>query len=112
MNEPTYTARQLVEAMPRAFVPARAQGVKAVIQYHLTGEGGGEWIITIADGQCTVVEGTATQPALTLTMAAQDFVDMVMGKLSAPEAFMTGKLKLSGDFGLATRLPDFFQVER
>ncbi len=102
------TAKELIESMPKYFKPEKAQGVKAVIQYHLTGEGGGDWVIRIEDGKCTVEEGTTENPTLVLRMDADDYVDMITGKLDGMTAFMTGKLQLEGDFTLATRLASFF----
>jgi len=104
------TAKTLVESMPDAFLPEKAAGVNAVVQYELTGEGGGEWVVTIADGACQVSEGRAESPAMTMTMDAGDFVDMTSGKLNATAAFMQGKIKLGGDFGLATRMMGFFRM--
>ena len=37
-------------------------------------------------------------------MTAGDFVDMMNGKLNGQMAFMTGKLKVAGDMGLAMKL--------
>ncbi len=108
MSEQRPTARQLVESMPKYFKPEKAEGVTAVIQYHLSGEGGGSWVIHIENGTCTVEEGTADNPHLTLRMDAEDYVDLITGKLDPMTAFMTGKLQLEGDFTLATRLQSFF----
>lgn len=102
------TVRETFEAMPSRFKPERAQGVKATIQYEISGEGGGHWYATIADGTCALAEGTAASPNLTLVMAAQDWLDMTAGKLAAQMAFMSGKLKLKGDMGLAMKLAGMF----
>ncbi len=107
-DEKRPTARQLIESMPKYFKPEKAQGVNAVIQYRLTGENGGDWIVRIQDGQCTVEEGVAENPTLTLRMDAEEYVDLILGKLDGMTAFMTGKLQLEGDFTLATRLQSFF----
>jgi putative sterol carrier protein len=104
------TVKETFEAMPGRFKPDRAQGVKAVIQYDITGDGGGSYHVTIAEGTCTLAEGTAASPNLTLTMGAQDWLDMVTGKLNAQMAFMGGKLKLKGDMGLAMRLAGMFGI--
>jgi len=37
-------------------------------------------------------------------MAASDFLDLVDGKLDGTMAFMSGKLKVKGDMGLAMKL--------
>jgi putative sterol carrier protein len=57
-----------------------------------------------------VSQGGAASPNLTLTMSAQDWLDMVSGKLSGQMAFMSGKLKLKGDMGLAMKVGSLFQV--
>ncbi|HAM55405.1 MAG TPA: sterol carrier protein, partial [Candidatus Rokubacteria bacterium] len=54
--------------------------------------------------------GPGTNPNLTLTMSSQDWLDMVGGKLSGQMAFMSGKLKLKGDMGLAMKVGSLFQV--
>ena len=37
-------------------------------------------------------------------MTAADFVEMMNGNLNAQMAFMSGKLKVAGDMGLALKL--------
>lgn len=103
------TARQVMERTPAAFMPETAQGVNAVVQYHLTGDGGGDWVLKIADGTCTVAEGRADSPTLTLTMDANEYVALVLGRLDAMGAFASGKVKLKGDMMLAMKLQGYFR---
>ena len=105
-----YTMKQLVENHPKAFRPELAEGVDAVIQYVLTGEEGGDYIITIKDGVCTTAEGLAENPNMTLTAEAQDFKDVLLGKANGMQYFMMGKLKLAGDLNLAMKLTSFFKM--
>lgn len=102
------TVKETFDLMPSRFKPDKAQGLNAVIQYEITGEG--SWYATIKDGTCTVTAGTAPSPTLTLTMSGQDWLDMLAGKLSGQMAFMSGKLKLKGDMGLAMKLGSLFSV--
>lgn len=104
------TVKETFDAMPGRFRPDKAAGVNATIQYEITGDQGGNWHAVIKDGQCAVNAGVATSPTLTLTMSAQDWLDMVGGKLSGQMAFMSGKLKLKGDMGLAMKIGSMFQV--
>jgi len=103
------TARDIIEAMPSAFVPERAKGLKATYQFELTGEGGGDWILEIADQQCQVKEGVAAEADATISLAAADYVALVKGELDAMGAFMRGKLKVKGNMGLALRVVNLFQ---
>ena len=104
------TARQWVERLPQYFQPDRARGAKAVIQFHLTGEGGGNWYAVIENGTCTVTEGVSGAPHGTITMSAGDYVDLASGKLGGIRAFMTGRVKTSGDITLLRKMQAWFPV--
>jgi putative sterol carrier protein len=105
-----YTVEQLIRNHEKAFKPEAAEGVDAVIQYHLTGEQGGDWIITIRDGKCTVAPGNAETPKMTLTADAGDLRDVLLGKANGMQYFMQGKLRLAGDLNLAMKLTSFFKM--
>jgi putative sterol carrier protein len=94
----------------KAFRPEKAAGVEAVIQYKLSGEEAGDYIITIADGKCTAEEGIADNPKMTLTADGQLFRDVLLGKIDGMQAFMQGKIKLAGDLNLAMKLTSFFKM--
>jgi putative sterol carrier protein len=104
------TVSETFEAMPGRFKPDRAAGTNAVIQYDISGEGGGTWHAVIKDGTCAVAAGPGTNPSLTLQMSAQDWLDMTAGKANGQMLFMSGKLKLKGDLGLAMNLGSMFSV--
>ena len=104
------TVKDTFDGMASRFRADKAAGVNAAIQYDITGDQGGTWHAVIKDGTCTVSPGPAANPNLTLTMSSQDWLDMVAGKLSGQMAFMSGKLKLKGDMGLAMKVGGLFQV--
>ncbi len=81
-----------------------------MVQYDITGEGGGTWHAVIKDGTCAVNRGPAASPNLTLTVGAQDWLDMTSGKQNPQMLFMSGKLKLKGDMGLAMKLGSMFAM--
>lgn len=83
---------------------SKIQGLNAVILFNLTGEGGGKWTLKFENGKVEMSEGETASPNMTLSMSAQDFVDMSNGTLNPMAAFMQGKLKISGDMSLAMRL--------
>ena len=104
------TVKETFDAMAGRFRAEKAAGVNATIQYDIAGDQGGTWHAVIKDGACTVNSGAAATPNLTLAMSSQDWLDMVGGKLSGQMAFMSGKLKLKGDMGLAMKIGGLFQV--
>lgn len=105
-----YTVNELIHNHEKAFIPEAAEGVEAVIQYRLTGEEAGDYIINIGDDKCVVEEGIAEEPDVTLTADARDFADVLLGKANGMQYFMMGKLKLSGDLNLAMKLTSFFKM--
>jgi len=98
-----------MDRLPSAFLADKASGVDATVLFNLTGPKGGQWLVTIQNEHCTVEAGTTPNPKLTLTADAQDCLDIFSGKLDGMKAFMQGKLKVSGDFGLAMKLTGLFQ---
>ncbi|HET8575769.1 MAG TPA: SCP2 sterol-binding domain-containing protein [Methylomirabilota bacterium] len=104
------TVKETFDQMPSKFRADKAAGVNATIQYEITGDQGGTWHAVIKDGTCAVNSGPGANPNLTLTMSSQDWLDMIAGKLSGQMAFMSGKLKLKGDMGLAMKVGGLFQV--
>jgi putative sterol carrier protein len=106
----TSEARKIIEGMPASFRPEKAGAAKALIQLAITGDGGGQWIVDVADGQCDVREETASQPDVTVTMAAADFVALTSNQLNPVQAFMGGKIKVSGNVGLVMQLMQWFDL--
>jgi putative sterol carrier protein len=104
------TVQELMERLPQALIADKAQGINVVIQYHLTGDEGGDWIISIKDARCTVEQGTAPYASLTLSGGAQDYKKVLTGKMHPMAAFMTGKLHLAGDKNLAIMLISLFKM--
>ncbi len=84
--------------------PAKLKGVSAVYQFDLSGDNGGVFHVAVEDGKPSVIEEAHDNPNITITMAADDFNDLLEGKLNATSAFMAGKLKVKGDMSLAMKL--------
>src|SRR6266851_6356793 len=104
------TVKDTFDQMPSRFRADRAAGTNATIQYDISGDGGGTWNAVIKDSACTVSPGAAASPNLTLQISAQDWLDMLSGKQSGQMLFMSGKLKVKGDMGLAMKLGSMFQM--
>jgi putative sterol carrier protein len=108
MAETPSSCKEVFDNMPSRFKKDAAKGLNATYQFDLSGDGGGQWHAIIANEQCEVKEGKAASPNITISMTAQDYLDMVNGKLNGQMAFMTGKLRIAGDMGLALRLQSLF----
>jgi len=98
-----------MEKVVRAFQPEKAAGVSAKIQFHLTGNQGGDWVATIHDQKLIVEPGTTDDPNLEFGADTQDVLDVFSGKLNPMQAYMQGKVQFKGDMSLAMRLMSIFQ---
>ncbi len=78
--------------------------IEAVIQFVLTGDDGGDYYIEFSGGTMTTGKGKHDSPRLTITQSVADWREINSGKLNPQMAFMSGKLKVSGDMSLAMKL--------
>jgi putative sterol carrier protein len=103
------TPDQVFQSMPNAFLSEKAGSTKGNVQFDLSGENGGKWWIKIADGQATSGQGEVENPNLTLSADAGDYVKIATGQMDPTAAFMSGKLKVKGDMGLAMKFGSLFR---
>ena len=94
----------VLKQLPAAFDPNAAAGTQCVVQFNASIPA----YATIKGGACTITEGVAPSPDITLTMGDEDFVQLFTGRLNGLTAFMSGKLQLDGDIMLAQRMMSFF----
>ncbi len=102
---------EFLSRMVASIDPEKAAGLDGSVQVNLAGAQAGAWFVTIKDRQCSLHEGTAPVPRLTITAASADFMNIFSGKLDGMQAFMQGKLKISGDMGLALKLMSLFKMK-
>src|SRR5687767_13497732 len=100
------SAKEVFEVqMPKRLAdkPDIVQKINASYKFVLTGDGGGTWVVDLTQPGGKITEGD-TPAKCTITIGTKEFIDVVNGKLNAQMAFMTGKLKVAGDMGLAMKL--------
>ena len=95
---------QIFTDMAENVDPAKTAGINATIQFDLSGDNGGPYWLRMADGRTESGSGRVENPNMTLRAAADDWVAVVKGELNAMQAFMSGKVKIQGDMGLAMKL--------
>lgn len=104
---------EIFSRMPERFDPQRAGEVDAVVQWRIRDRPGGghdEWHLIIAGGECRVLQGAAESPTVTLEIGPLNFIKLITNNASGPRLFLFGKLKITGNLGLAVRLPSFFRI--
>ncbi len=110
MSEAQMTPDQIVEAMPGFLIPEKAGSTQGIIAFDLGGEGGGKWWLKIHDGKAESGKGEPPEaPKVTLAANVEDWVKIMSGKMDPVSSYMTGKLKINGDIGLAMKMQTMFR---
>lgn len=78
--------------------------INAVYEFQISGPNGGTWTLDLTTPGGAVSSGSSGKANCTVIMEDENFVNMVSGQLNAQMAFMTGKLKVTGNMGLALKL--------
>lgn len=84
--------------------PGATKGKEGIYQFNLIGDDGGIFQMIIEQEGARAIKGEEKEPNVVLTMKADDFKDLVAGSLNPTAAFMSGKLKIKGNMGLALKL--------
>lgn len=75
--------------------------VGGVIHWKIDGE---VFSVDLKNGGGFVKQGAHGKPDLTITVKDADFVQLQAGKLNPQQAFMSGRIKIAGNMGLAMKL--------
>lgn len=83
---------------------AGALPTEVTVAFHVAGLGGGDWQVSRTPQGPRVGPVEAGPKDCTIRCTAPVFMGIVHGELDARDAFLDGRLRLSGDIGLALRL--------
>lgn len=104
------TGLQLIESMPLAFNAEAADGLRATIQFRLSGDGGGAGYLEIESDRCTFHPGEVDQPTLTIESPAKVWTAISRGEMNGTEAFLNQDYRADGDLSILMRLDKLFSA--
>lgn len=84
--------------------PDRARNIGAVFLFKITGDDGGTWTVDLKGADVGVKEGEVGTPDCTLELSSADWRQISDNPQSAMALYFQGKLKVSGNAMLATKL--------
>lgn len=102
------SVKEFFRRLPEKLDPEAAEGLTAIYQFDLSGSQGGQYHLVIENGSCSVQEGVHPDPRVTFSMSGEDCLGVLTGRLDGPAVFMSGRLRIEGDFGLALQLKTLF----
>ena len=95
------SAKEFFESLPGRANGTETAGMHASYVFEIAG--GGTWTVKVEDGKVAVTEGD-TGGECRISTSEQTFERLIAGKQNPLTAYMTGKLKVSGDVSAALKL--------
>ncbi|UYG09603.1 SCP2 sterol-binding domain-containing protein [Halomonas sp. M4R1S46] len=86
-----------------------ARDMEEVFQFHFSDAG--DHYLVVKDGTLEVCEGEHEDPSVSLSLSTTTLRGVMKGEISGMSAFMSGRLKATGNVMLATRLGSLFPAD-
>lgn len=96
----------LFKKIENHITPEVIEKTGAIYQFEVLGDEAGTWYLDLKNSPGKAGKGCLPNitPDATLTMDSKDFFNMLSGQLKPANAFLTGKLKISGDMRKAMKM--------
>ena len=101
--------RARVRGLPRRFRHESCDGLAAEWELRV---GSQRFVIAVADGACSVREGSAASPQAVVATEPQTWLAIDAGQIMGGQAFLDRRLKATGNLDLAVRLQTLFRPYR
>ena len=111
MSRTVNNVNEYYETLTERFVAAKSDGIDAVFQWEIEGDGGRQFHAVVKGGAVEVAEGAHEKPNVTLKVNAENYLKIVNGQMKGLMAVMTRKMKVDGNIKLAKKMNDIFPIE-
>jgi putative sterol carrier protein len=95
------TVKEYFETLPSRVPPENTAGMTNSYLFEIKDVG--TWLVAVNDGTVTVTEGEADAD-VRIGMSEEIFQKLVAGEQNPMRAVMTGKIKVKGNMGAASKL--------
>nr|WP_299241525.1 SCP2 sterol-binding domain-containing protein [uncultured Halomonas sp.] len=95
-----------LERLKNRFDPQAAQGMDEIFQFNVIDDE--DYYLHVQDGTLGVHHGEHDDPSVTLAADSATLKGIMSGEIDGMHAFMSGKLKATGNLMLATKLSTLF----
>lgn len=84
--------------------PELVDDVGAIYQFDVGGEAGGSWVVDLKNPPGSVRAGANADADCVITVDQDDLAGIMNGSVNPQTAFLMGRIKIAGNFMLATKL--------
>lgn len=104
---------EIFRRMSEHFLPERARHVDFVVSWRFSnGDGYDRFQTVIEDGLCVSSPDLSRTPDTTITLSVDDFIRMATGNAAVAAMFVTGKVKVKGEYAPAVRFSSYFDIPK
>ncbi len=89
------TTKDFLLNLPSSVKPEVLPGLDTKFHFDVSGDGGGQFTIQVADGKMTAVEGLNGDAKCTVTASDATLIGLLNKDINPMMALLTGKLKIS-----------------
>jgi hypothetical protein len=108
-HPPSFTLKQTLEAMPLVFNPSAVPGLKAEIQFNVSGSEPGVYTLQISNNACVFHTRASSEPTLLINTPSEIWLGISRGEINGQEALMKGLYTVQGDVSLLLKWGALFQ---
>jgi putative sterol carrier protein len=95
------SVQEFFETLPSRVTPENTAGITHSYLFDIKDVG--IWVVTVDDGKVGVTEGDG-EAEVRIAMSEEIFHKLIAGEQNAMRGVMTGKIKVKGDMGAASKL--------
>jgi alkylation response protein AidB-like acyl-CoA dehydrogenase/putative sterol carrier protein len=102
------TAKEIIASIPLRIKKDKAENYTTIFQFDIAGDNGGQYTLTVNNGDAKVEEGLLGTPECVVTADAQVYEDIELGKMDPTMAFMGGQIRVT-NIGAMMQFAKYFQ---
>ncbi len=104
------TTKQLTQNLVHYYQATLGNGLVSEIQLNITGAENFDGFLRINNNQCNYFDGWSNNPDVTIISSDTTWQKVLNGEISSQRAFMTGQLKVRGNFVILSKFDQLFNL--
>ncbi len=89
------TAKEFITSLPGKVNASALEGMDTTFHFDISGDGGGQFTVKVADGALNVAEGLEGTAKCEVKASSENLVGVINGSVNPMMALLTGKIKIS-----------------